>query len=136
MSSNDILAPLGRGFLGGQIKSLDDIPANDIKRMMPRYSPENFPKNLELVTQIEELAKKKGCTPAQIGINYILALSKRPGMPTIIPIPGSSKADRIKENGKVVDLTTEDLAAIDKILESFVPAGDRYPAFLMKDLNL
>lgn len=107
-----------------------------MKRNMPRFSPENFPKNLELVTKVEALAKKKGCTTSQIAINWLLSLSKRPGMPTIIPIPGSSKASRITENCTVIDLTEDDLAEIDRFLDGFVAAGERYPAALMKDLNL
>lgn len=129
-------APLGRGFLGGQIKSLDDIPANDMKRIMPRFQPENFSKNIDLVHKIETLAKKKGCTSGQVAINWILAVSKRPGMPTIIPIPGSSNPDRIRENSKIFDLSADDLAEIDQILESFTPSGERYPKAFMKWVDL
>lgn len=60
-------SPLGRGFLTGEIKKLEDIPEGDFRRTIPRFYPENFDKNLELVTQIEELAKRKGCKPGQIG---------------------------------------------------------------------
>lgn len=63
-------------------------------------------------------------------------MSKRPGMPKIIPIPGSVNPQRIKENATIVDLTAEDVSEIDKIIASFAPVGDRYPAFLMNDLNL
>lgn len=107
-----------------------------MKRMMPRFQGENFKKNVELVAQVETLAKKKNCTPGQIAINWLLSLSKRPGMPTIIPIPGSTNPDRIRENAVIVDLTAEDLSEIDQILASFVPAGDRYPPIFQKDLNL
>ncbi|KAF7552089.1 hypothetical protein G7046_g7519 [Stylonectria norvegica] len=129
-------SPLGRGFLGGNLKSLDDLPQGDIRRMMPRYSPENFSKNLELVHKIEALAQKKGVTTGQIAIGWVRSLSKRPGMPTIIPIPGSTNPDRIKENATVIDLTKEDLAEIDEFLKTFVPAGERYPKMFMKDLEL
>lgn len=129
-------APLGRGLLGGQIKSIDDLAPDDMKRHMPRYKDGNLEANLKLVEKVEALATKKGCTPAQISINWLLALSKRPGMPVIIPIPGSSNPERIKENATIVDLTSEDLAEIDGMLKGFVAAGDRYPASFMKDLQL
>ncbi|KAM4065930.1 aldo/keto reductase family protein [Hirsutella rhossiliensis] len=127
-------SPLGKGLLSGQLKSMDDIPEGDYKRMMPRFQGENFAKNLELVAHVEALAKSKGCTPGQVAINWLLSLSKRPGMPVIIPIPGSTKPERIRENATVVDLTAQDLAEIDKILASFVTAGQRYPAALMGDV--
>ena len=106
-----------------------------MRRMWPRYQEETFYKNLELVSKIEALAKRKGCTTGQIAINWVLSVAKRPGMPTIIPIPGSTNPDRIRENAKIVDLTTDDLAEIDEILKSFVPAGERYPAIFMKDVE-
>ncbi|KAM5351614.1 hypothetical protein ACJ41O_004337 [Fusarium nematophilum] len=122
-------SPLGRGFLGGQIKSPDDLPENDMRLLhMPRWQGDNFYKNLQLVSDVEALAKKKGCTTSQIAINWLLALSRRPGMPKIIPIPGSSNPDRVRENAIVVDLTDEDLIEIDRLLASFTTAGDRYPA--------
>ncbi|UNI15592.1 Pyridoxine 4-dehydrogenase [Purpureocillium takamizusanense] len=120
-------SPLGRGFLGGQLKSLDDLPANDRKRIFPRFHEDNFYKNLELVRAVEGLAKRKGCTTGQVAIGWVVAMSRRPGMPTIIPIPGSSKAERVRENATVVQLTDAELQEIDEILKTFVPAGPRYP---------
>ncbi|KAF4974120.1 hypothetical protein FZEAL_8943 [Fusarium zealandicum] len=129
-------APLGRGFLGGQIKSVEDVPENDMRRLHhSRWQGENFQKNLQLVSGIESLARKKGCTTSQIAINWLLALSRRPGMPKIIPIPGSSKPERIRENATIVDLSDEDLADIDKVLTSFKPAGDRTPGWAMHLLD-
>lgn len=125
-------APLGKGFLTGQIKSPEDIPANDFRRATPRYQGDNFWKNLELVAELEKLAKTKGCTPGQIAINWLVSLSKRPGMPTIIPIPGSSSAERVKENATIIDLTNDDLKEIERLLASFPVTGDRYPAAFMK----
>lgn len=130
-----VQAPLGRGVLTGQIKSPDDIPEGDWRKACPRFQGENFKKNLDLVNEVEKLAKKKGCTPGQIAINWLLAISKRPGMPKIIPIPGSSNPDRVKENAVIVDLTDDDLEEIEKILASFTVLGDRYPAALMGALN-
>ncbi|EKJ67985.1 hypothetical protein NXS19_011866 [Fusarium pseudograminearum] len=126
-------SPLGRGLLGGQIKSAKDLPEDDPRaKMHPRWQGDNLLKNVELVNSIESLAKKKGCTVSQIAINWLLSLSRRPGMPKIIPIPGSSKPDRIRENATIVDLTDEDLHDIDNLLASFTPAGERYPPQHMK----
>ncbi|RBA09288.1 hypothetical protein FPRO05_06425 [Fusarium proliferatum] len=126
-------SPLGRGFLGGQIKSVEDLPENDMRaKIHPRWQGDNFRKNVQLVDDIEALAKKKGCTVSQIAINWLLSLSRRPGMPTIVPIPGSTKPDRIRENATIIDLTEEDLRDIDNLLASFTPAGDRYPPQHMK----
>ncbi|KAF9770059.1 hypothetical protein IL306_012439 [Fusarium sp. DS 682] len=126
-------SPLGRGFLGGQIKSVKDLPENDMRaKMHPRWQGDNFRKNLRLVEDVEALAKKKGCTVSQIAINWLLSLSRRPGMPKIVPIPGSTKPDRIRENATVIDLSDEDLADIDRLLASFTPAGERYPPQHMK----
>lgn len=99
--------------------------------MIPRYQGDNFWKNLELVAELEKLAKKKACTTGQIAINWLLSLSKRPGMPTIIPIPGSSNAERVKENATIVNLTDDDLKEIERLLASFQITGDRYPASQM-----
>ena len=131
----DCKAPLGKGSLSGQIKSLDDIPEGDMRRHFPQFSAENLPKNLELVRHIEALAERKGCTPGQIAIGWIINISKRPGMPKIIPIPGSGKPDRIKENATIVDLTEEDLGEIETVLSGFKMAGDRYPPVFMRDLD-
>ncbi|EWG43798.1 hypothetical protein FVEG_05117 [Fusarium verticillioides 7600] len=126
-------SPLGRGFLGGQIKSVEDLPENDMRaKIHPRWQGDNFRKNIQLVDDIEALAKKKGCTVSQIAINWLLSLSRRPGMPTIVPIPGSTKPGRIRENATIIDLTEEDLSDIDTLLASFTPAGDRYPPQHMK----
>ncbi|KAF5592649.1 aldo keto reductase [Fusarium pseudoanthophilum] len=126
-------SPLGRGFLGGQIKSVEDLPENDMRaKIHPRWQGDNFRKNVQLVEDIEALAKKKGCTVSQIAINWLLSLSRRPGMPTIVPIPGSTKPGRIRENATIIDLTEEDLRDIDTLLASFTPAGDRYPPQHMK----
>ncbi len=114
-------------MLTGQIKSIDDLPEGSMLRHFPRFQPENFAINLELVRQVEQLAEKKGCTPAQLAINWVRCLSKRPGMPTIIPIPGATRADRVDENAKLVDLSEEELKEIEATLAKFEVKGDRYP---------
>ena len=85
---------------------------------------------------MEKIAKKKGCTPGQVAINWILGISKRPDMPKIIPIPGSSNPVRIKENSTIIDLSAQDMAEIDEALVNYVPSGDRYPANLMLHVDL
>lgn len=76
------------------------------------------------------MAEKKGCTPAQLVINWTRALSRRPGMPTIIPIPGATTAARVEENSKLVDITDEEMAQIDATLSKFTTAGERYPDYV------
>ena len=117
-------------MLTGQIKKYEDIPADSMLQKFPRFQPGNFETNLQLVHKVEEIANQKGCTPAQLAINWTLALSKRPGMPTIIPIPGATTAARVEENSKVVNITDEEMAQIDAILAKFTTAGDRYPGFV------
>ncbi|KAH8597915.1 aldo/keto reductase [Bisporella sp. PMI_857] len=118
-------SPLGRGLLTGQIKTIDDVPPN-LKRY-PRYQPDAFPINLELVKQVEVIAKKKGCTPAQLAINWVIAASKKPGVPRVIPIPGATTAARVDENAKQIEVTDGEIAVLDSILAKFEVAGARYP---------
>ncbi|KAI1260322.1 Aldo/keto reductase [Xylariaceae sp. FL1019] len=121
-------SPLGMGLLTGQIRKFEDLPEDSVLRHFPRYQPGNFETNIELVNEVEKLAKKKGCTPAQFAINWVRTLSRRPGMPVIIPIPGGTTSARVEENSKLVELTDDDMAQIDTILAKFTTAGDRYPA--------
>jgi pyridoxine 4-dehydrogenase len=93
---------------------------------MPRFSPENFDHNLELVSELHKIAKQKGCTPAQLAISWVLHLSKKDGNPEIIPIPGATKEERVLENGKVIPLRNDDIREIDSILKRFEVKGDRY----------
>ncbi|KAI2635166.1 aldo/keto reductase [Xylaria nigripes] len=120
-------SPIGRGFLTGHIKTYDDIPHDSYLKFTPRFMPGGaFEHNIKLVYKVEEMAKKKGCTPAQLAISWVRALNGRPGMPVIIPIPGATTAERVRENAKEVELTEEDMAEIDEILENFTPLGRRY----------
>lgn len=126
-------SPLGRGLLTGEIKSPEDIPKDDMRRHMPRFQPGNFEHNITLVHQVNEMARKKGCTPGQFALGWVRTLSKRPGMPTIIPIPGATTAERVNENSKLVDLTDEEMGVIDGILEKMEVKGARYPDFVPTD---
>jgi len=119
-------SPLGRGFLTGQIRSPEDIPEGDFRKHVPRFAPENFDKNLELVREIEKVAKRKGCKPGQVGIAWVKAQSQRGGKPVVIPIPGATTVERVEENMVDVDLSEEDLKEIDEIMKKVPVVGDRY----------
>ncbi|CZS90819.1 hypothetical protein WAI453_003947 [Rhynchosporium graminicola] len=131
-AENDIpvvaYSPVGRGFLTGEIKSPDDIPEGDLRKKMPKFLPENFHKNIDLVEKLQSIAKQKGCTPAQLAVAWIRSISKKDGNPEFFPIPGASTEARVIENSKDFTLSAEDLKAIDSILSSFTPVGDRYDA--------
>lgn len=119
-------SPLGRGFLTGEIKKIEDLPEDDMRRRFPRFQPENFGKNVEMVTELEKLAKKKACTPAQLALAWVKQLSGKKGMPVIIPIPGATTEKRVIENMKDVELNVDDLSEIDAILKKSPVVGDRY----------
>jgi aryl-alcohol dehydrogenase-like predicted oxidoreductase len=120
-------SPLGRGFLTGAIKSVDDLDADDYRRFSPRFQGENFQKNLDLVATVERLAADKGVTPAQLGLAWVLAQ-----WDGIVPIPGTKRRARLEENVGALDvaLTDDELAAISAALPD--PAGDRYPQEMMR----
>ncbi|TVZ40360.1 aryl-alcohol dehydrogenase-like predicted oxidoreductase [Alteromonadaceae bacterium 2753L.S.0a.02] len=114
-------SPLGRGFLTGAIKSRADLDADDWRLTNPRFSEANFAKNLTLVTEIEAIAKMKGCTPAQIGLAWITSQG-------YVPIPGTRKASRLIENSGALDvtLTDDDIRRIDEAFPLGSGAGERY----------
>jgi pyridoxine 4-dehydrogenase len=120
-------SPLGHGFLTGDIKKLDDIPRDDMRRYLPRFSAENFPKNVELVEKIESIAKEKKCKPSQLALAWVRTLGEKKGMPVFIPIPGATTEARVNENMGVVNLSEKDMDEIEKILNSFIVRGHRYP---------
>jgi len=117
-------SPLGRGFVTGQYKSPDDFEEGDFRRLAPRFSAENFPKNLRLVDEIAALAKEKGCTPGQLTLAWLLAQGE-----DIIPIPGTKKMKYLDENvgALKVRLTADEVAAIRKAVENAEVHGGRYP---------
>jgi pyridoxine 4-dehydrogenase len=118
-------SPLGRGFLTGSYKTRADLPER-VQRF-PRFSEENFPKNLELAKGVEEIAKEKGCAVSQLALAWVCAQSGKNGMPTIIPIPGTTTVQRLAENMKAVTLSEAEMERIDKLLESISVVGGRYP---------
>lgn len=120
-------SPLGRGVLTGAVGSLADIPEGDIRRRMSRFQEANFQHNLKLINEITSLASRKGVPPAQIALAWVRSHSDKPGMPTIIPIPGGTTVDKVVQNMGAVDLLSdEELAEIDAILKEHTVAGPRY----------
>jgi pyridoxine 4-dehydrogenase len=113
-------------MLTGQIKTREDMPEHF--HNYPRFQPGNFEINMQLVRQVEVLAAKKGCTPAQLAVAWVRALARRPGMPTIIPIPGATTAARVTENSVLIELTDAEMDEIEETLAKFEVAGERYPA--------
>ncbi|KAI9013876.1 auxin-induced protein PCNT115 [Phycomyces nitens] len=116
-------APLGRGFLTGAIKSFNDLPADDLRRNLPRFSPENFDKNLKLVDGITALATKKGVTPSQYVLAWILAQG-----PEFFVIPGTRRIKNLEENVKAGDivLTKEEVVEMRQFIDYAGTAGKRY----------
>jgi aryl-alcohol dehydrogenase-like predicted oxidoreductase len=125
-------SPLGRGFLTGQIKRIDDLAADDFRRQNPRFQGENFNKNLELVARVEEIAKEHKCTPAQLALAWVLAQGD-----DIVPIPGTRHPERVEENVAALDvvLSESDLRRIDAAAPKGIAAGERYAEGGMKAVN-
>ena len=128
-------SPLGRGMLTGEVKKVDDLAEDDPRRHMPRFQPEVFETNVELVKEVEKLAKKKGCTTGQFALAWVRQLSERKGMPVIIPIPGATTEKRVTENMQDVRLDESDWDEIDAILKKTTVIGDRYAGPLAHLMN-
>jgi len=126
-------SPLGRGFLTGQFKKFEDIPATDYRRQSPRFQGENFAKNLKLVESIQLLAAEKQCTPAQLALAWVLAHGE-----DVVPIPGTKRRKYLEENlGALnVSISAPELARIDEIAPHGAAAGARYVAAGMQRVNL
>ncbi|KAJ3893967.1 aldo/keto reductase [Lentinula edodes] len=126
-------SPLGRGYLTGQIKSTSDLPEGDIRFRLTRFKEENFKANWAIVEGLQVIAKKKGVTPAQLSIAWVASLG-----PHMLPLPGSSKASRTLENLKAgaLELTPEELKAIDEVITTNPVFGDRYFGLTDEQANL
>jgi aryl-alcohol dehydrogenase-like predicted oxidoreductase len=125
-------SPLGRGFLSGRITSPDDFGEDDFRRNHPRFTGENFARNLELVDRVRELAASKGATPSQLAIAWVLAQGD-----DVVPIPGTKRRRYLEENLGALDveLTPEDLAAIEEVTPRGSVAGARYNPEMMANVN-
>jgi aryl-alcohol dehydrogenase-like predicted oxidoreductase len=117
-------SPLGRGFLSGEIRSIDDLAEDDFRRHNPRFQGENFVKNLQLVDRVREIAEVKGVTPSQLALAWVLHQGG-----DIVPIPGTKRVRYLEENAAAVDidLSPEELRGLDEAAPSGSTAGDRYP---------
>jgi len=125
-------SPLGRGFLTGKIKRFEDFPPDDYRRTSPRFQGENFQRNLDVVKRVEELAREKRCTPAQLALAWVLAQGDN-----IVPIPGTKRREYLHENiGALdVDLTSEELERIEEVAPKQAFSGARYPDWAMGLIN-
>lgn len=124
-------SPLGRGFLSGRFRTIDDLAADDWRRQSPRFQGENFAKNLELLNRINELATTRGCTSGQLALAWLMAREN------VVPIPGTTNLDRLLENigADAIVLTGEELESIEAIAPRGAAAGERYHEAGMKFLN-
>lgn len=125
-------SPLGRGFLTGAFKKPDDLPENDYRRFSPRFQTDNFKHNLRIVEIVNEIAKEKNCTPAQLALAWVLAQGE-----DIVPIPGTKRIKFLEENVKAlnVNLSKEDLKRINIAVPRDFAKGLRYPESSMKTVN-
>ncbi|KAE8138515.1 NADP-dependent oxidoreductase domain-containing protein [Aspergillus pseudotamarii] len=124
--------PLGAGMLAGRIRSHADLSPHDYHRQFPRFQPENLPTNLQLVEKVDEIAKGKGCTPAQLALSWLRTRSGMGKWPTIIPLPGARTVERVRENNTHVPLSRGDMEQLDDIHGRFPVTGGRYPAAATK----
>jgi aryl-alcohol dehydrogenase-like predicted oxidoreductase len=125
-------SPLGRGFLTGRFRRFEDLPPGDYRRTSPRFQGANFQKNIDLVDRVGEIARKKGVTPGQLALAWVLAQGK-----DIVPIPGTARRPHLEENVAAlsIDFTEAELAAIRQVMPEGAAAGERYPEHMMKRIN-
>jgi len=125
-------SPLGRGFLTGQFKKFDDLPADDYRRFSPRFQGENFQKNLDLVKQVELMAREKDCAPSQLALAWVLAQGD-----DVVPIPGTKRREYLEENvgALQLELTIDDLRRLNDVFPTGAAAGERYPEHMMNLVN-
>jgi aryl-alcohol dehydrogenase-like predicted oxidoreductase len=125
-------SPLGRGFLTGRIKKFEDLEETDYRRHSPRFQGDNFVKNLNLVKQLEEMAVRKNCTAAQLGLAWVMAQGDY-----IFPIPGTKRIKYLEENAGALDirLNHTELEEIKSIAPKDVASGLRYPENFMSSVN-
>jgi aryl-alcohol dehydrogenase-like predicted oxidoreductase len=126
-------SPLGRGFLTGQIRSLDDLPEGDWRRSNPRFQEEALRQNVELADRVRELADERGVTPAQLALAWVHSKGK-----DIVPIPGTKRPERLEENvaGSKIELSDQDVATLDQAVPADAVVGGRYRDAEMALINV
>jgi aryl-alcohol dehydrogenase-like predicted oxidoreductase len=125
-------SPLGRGFLAGHIKSVNDLAPDDFRRNSPRFQGENFQRNLELVERVKRLAQERGVMPGQLALAWVMGQGK-----DIVPIPGTTRRGHLEENvaAASLELTPTELAQIEEVMPKGAAHGTRYPEVIMKLIN-
>lgn len=125
-------SPLGRGFLTGRFRAIEQLEADDNRRNHPRWQGENFARNLRLLDEVNAMAEGKGCTPSQLALAWVLAQGE-----DIVPIPGTKRRKYLEQNLAAAELTLarEDLARLENAFPKGAAAGTRYPEASMKALN-
>jgi aryl-alcohol dehydrogenase-like predicted oxidoreductase len=125
-------SPLGRGFLSGEIKTLEDLAEDDWRRTNPRFQGENFDNNLQLVKKVQEIASEKGIKASQLALAWVLAQGEN-----VVPIPGTKRRKYIEENAAAVniELSADELKQIEDVFPLDAVAGLRYPEEMMKSVN-
>jgi aryl-alcohol dehydrogenase-like predicted oxidoreductase len=125
-------SPLGRGFLSGQVAGTDGLAADDLRRRLPRFQGENLRHNLALVTRLEEIAARKGCSPSQLALAWLLARG-----PDIVPIPGTKRRAYLESNAAAVELelTDQEVSALDTAFPPDAASGERYAPDMMRWLD-
>jgi aryl-alcohol dehydrogenase-like predicted oxidoreductase len=125
-------SPLGRGFLSGTLRSVEGLGDDDFRRTLPRFERENFQRNLALIAKVEELARAKGCTPAQFALAWLLARDEH-----VVPIPGTKRRKYLEENvgATEIRLSSDYLRSVDQILPPGSASGARYGEAAMKSVN-
>ncbi len=125
-------SPLGRGFLSGEIKTIDDLEDDDWRRTNPRFQGDNFDKNIKLVERIKEIAEEKGVAASQLALAWVLAQGE-----DLVPIPGTKRRKYIEQNAAAVDieLTADEMERINEVFPRDAASGLRYPEAMMKSVN-
>lgn len=123
-------APLGRGFLSGKIRSFDDLPEGDFRRMVPRFQGENFRKNLDVLARIEAIAERRSVTTAQLALAWVLAQG-------VVAIPGTERRELLDLNitATSIELTADELSEIDSVAPRGFTVGERYPDMAMVEIE-
>lgn len=121
-------SPIGRGLLTGAYRTHSDIPANDFRHILARFKPEAFEQNAKLAEAVDGFAQRRGMTSAQVAIAWVVCQGA-------VPIPGSSKVERVEANSRAMALTEEDLEALESLRKQFPVVGDRYGGVHEKYLN-